>query len=133
MVGLAISMHFQQFEYLKFLFFPGEHAPGPPPKSCRVSNRPELSRMIPILLENPESRLNFSQDTKYPNFEEQLSQANEQRNIFLLIYHKICHKINKPLNLDIQTNAELQSWWITQGEYKIKSHKKAGLFDRRAF
>ena len=37
----------------------------------------------------------------YPDFEEQLSQANEQRNIFLLNYHNICHEINKPLNLDI--------------------------------
>ena len=29
MVGLTVSMHFQQFEELKFLFFPGEHVPGP--------------------------------------------------------------------------------------------------------
>ena len=31
MVGLTISMHFQQFEeYQIFNFFPGEHAPGSP-------------------------------------------------------------------------------------------------------
>ena len=29
--------------------------------------------------------------------------------IFLLNYYNICHKINKPLNLDIQVNSELQS------------------------
>ena len=43
MLGLKISMYFQQFEDLKFLFFfPAEHAPGPPKNPCRVSNRPEL-------------------------------------------------------------------------------------------
>ena len=38
-----------------------------------------------------ESRLDFSRDTnaKWRYFEYQLSQANEQRNIFLLNYHNI--------------------------------------------
>ena len=106
MVGLTISMHFQQFENLKFLFFPGEYVPGPPKNPCSVPNRPELGGIVPIYLRIP-TRLQSGHE--YPNFGEQLSQANEQRNIFLLNYHKICHKINKPLNLDIQTNTELQS------------------------
>ena len=67
MVGLTILMHFQQFENLKFLnFFPGEHAPGPPKSPCRVSKHPELGGIVPILLENPESRLNFSRDMSIP-------------------------------------------------------------------
>ena len=56
----------------------------------------------------------FQSGHEHPNFEEQFSQANEQRNIFLLNYRKICRKINKPINLDIQANAKLQSWWIAQ-------------------
>ena len=55
MVGLTISMHFQQFENLKFLFFPGEYVLGPTKNPCNVSNRPELGRIVPILLENPDS------------------------------------------------------------------------------
>ena len=55
MVGLTISMHFQQFENLKFLFFPGEYVPGPPKIPCSVSNRPEFGGIVPILLENPDS------------------------------------------------------------------------------
>ena len=105
MVGLTISLHFHQFENFKFLFFPGEHAPGPLKNPCRVSNRPDLGGIVPILLENPDS----TSVGTHPNFGEQLSQANEQRNIFLLNYHNICHKINKPPNLDIQANAEFQS------------------------
>ena len=35
---------------------------------------------------------------EYPEFEDQLSQANEQRKIVLLNY-KICHKMHKLLNL----------------------------------
>ena len=80
MVELTISMHFLQFEDLKFLIF--------------------LESRIPTGLQS---------EHEYPDFEEQLSQANEQRNIFLFNYHKICHKINKLLNLDIQVNFELQS------------------------
>ena len=67
MVGLKISMHFQQFKDLKFLFLPGEHAPGAPKHPCRVSNRPELGGIVPFLLENPKSRLDFSRDTSIPN------------------------------------------------------------------
>ena len=60
MVGLIISVHFQQFENLKFLIFSRkEHAPGSPKKPSRVANRPELGG----LLENPESRLDFSRNT----------------------------------------------------------------------
>ena len=31
---------------------------------------------------------------EYPDFEDHLSLANEQRNVFLLNYHNICHKMN---------------------------------------
>ena len=49
-------MHFQQFENLKFIFFPGEHVPGQLKHPCRVpSNRPELGGIVPILLEKPDS------------------------------------------------------------------------------
>ena len=108
-------MHFQQFEDLELLFFPRKHAPGPPKSPCRVSNRPSrIRRDCPDFTRESRILTRLLSGNEYPNFEEQLSQANEQRNMFLLNYHKICHKINKLLNLDIQANAELQSWWITQ-------------------
>ena len=66
MVGSTISMYFQQFEDLKFLFFPGEHVPEPPKNPCEVSNCPELGGIVPILLENPESRLDSSRDPSIP-------------------------------------------------------------------
>ena len=62
-------MHFQQFEDLKFLFFLGAHAPGPPQNPCRVSNRHELGGIVPILLENPKSWLDLSRDTDMPILE----------------------------------------------------------------
>ena len=37
------------------------------------------------------------------------TRLNGERNIFLLNYRNICHKINKPIYLDIQVNSELQS------------------------
>ena len=67
MVRLTISMHFQQFEDLKFRIFSGRACPLPPKKTpCRVSKRPELGGIVPILLENPESRLGFIRDTSIP-------------------------------------------------------------------
>ena len=67
MVRLTILMYFQQFEELKFRIFSGGACSPPPPphkkNPCRVSKRPELGGIVPILLENPESRLNFSRDT----------------------------------------------------------------------
>ena len=66
---------------------------------------------------------------EYPDFEDQLSQANEQRNIFLLNYHNICHKMNKQFNLDIQVNSELQSCWMTQEEQnKITNNARSKGF-----
>ena len=59
-------MHFQQFEDLNFLISPGEHVPGPPKTPCKVSKRPEIGEIVPILLENPESRFDFSRDTSIP-------------------------------------------------------------------
>ena len=116
MVGLTISMHFQLFEDLKFrFFFPEEHVPpGPPKNPCSVSNRPEWGGIVPILLKNPKSRLDFSRDTSIPILKNSSDKPTSREIDFLLNYHKICDKINKPLNLDIQANAELQSWWITQ-------------------
>ena len=66
MVRLTISMHYQQFEDLKFIiFFSGEACPGTPQNPCRVSKRREFGgiMIVSILLENPESRLNFSPET----------------------------------------------------------------------
>ena len=64
MVRLAISMHFQQFEDLNFRIFfwgnmPPDPLPPPPPKKnpYRVSKRLELGGIVPILLENPDSRI----------------------------------------------------------------------------
>ena len=68
MVRLTISMHFQQFEDLKFLIFSGEACPGTPKNPCRVSKRRELGGIVSILLENPESLLNFGGETSIPIF-----------------------------------------------------------------
>ena len=63
-------MHFQKFEDLKFLFFFSAGAcpwiPQKPKQSVRDYNRAELGGNVPILLENPESRLDFSRDTSIP-------------------------------------------------------------------
>ena len=67
MVRLTISMHFQQFEDLKFLiFFSWEACPRTSQNPCRVFNRHELGRIVSILLENPKSQLNFSRGTSVP-------------------------------------------------------------------
>ena len=39
----------------------------------RVSNRPDLGGTVPILTENPESRLDLSRNAKCPDFEKQRS------------------------------------------------------------
>ena len=39
----------------------------------RVSNRPDLGGTVPILPENPKSRLDHSRDAKGPDFEKQRS------------------------------------------------------------
>ena len=57
MVKLTIQMHFQQFDDFKFLIFCRE---------SRVSNCSGLGGMVPILVENPESRLDFIRDTSIP-------------------------------------------------------------------
>ena len=71
-LGLTISMLFQQFGRPRFsIFFPGEHAPGPPLKHpSRVSNRPELDENIRILLDNP------NRDSISVGTQQQLAQAN---------------------------------------------------------
>ena len=64
MVGLTISMHFQQFEELKFLIFSGRACPRTPLNPSRVSNGPDLGGIAMILLE---TRLQSGH--KYPDFE----------------------------------------------------------------
>ena len=49
--------------------FSGEACPGTPQNPSRVSKRRELGGIVSILLENPESRLNFSRETSIPIFE----------------------------------------------------------------
>ena len=57
----------------------------------RVSNRPDLGGTVPILTENPESRLDLSRDAKCPDFEKQRSciavidQKNSLNGIFSVI------------------------------------------------
>ena len=63
-LGLTFSMLFQQFE-----------------NPSRVSNRPELDKNIPILLENP------NRDSISVGTQEQLSLA--EKHVFLN-YHRIC-------------------------------------------
>ena len=73
MVGLTISMHFQQFEGLKFQFFPR----GEPLQSVQTVlfkfkwDCPKLSW--------------FQSGHKFPDFGDQLSQANEQRNCHIFV------------------------------------------------
>ena len=116
-VGLTIWMHFQQFEDFKFLiFYEGIRSwtSLKPLQSVQLSRRfrrdcldSTWESRIPVWLQSGHG--------EYPDFEDQPSQANEQRNNFLLNYHNICYKMNKPFNLDIQVNsAELQSCWMTQ-------------------
>ena len=100
MLGLTIWMHFQQFEDLKFLFFSGGASP-------RTSLKPLQSVQLPSQIRRDcpdsswESRVPTrlqSGHSEYPDFKNQLSPANEQRKIFLLNYHNICHKMNKRLS-----------------------------------
>ena len=64
MVGLTISMHFQQFEDLKVQLFPGGPCSRIPLKTLAESSIcSDLGGIVPILLENPESRFDFSRDT----------------------------------------------------------------------
>ena len=47
MVGLKVSMHFQQFEGPQIsIFSPKEHASRPPKTPWRVSNRPSLGGIV---------------------------------------------------------------------------------------
>ena len=71
-------MHFQQFEDFKFQFFSGEACPRTSIKPLQGVQLSQNRRdSAPILLENPESRLDFSRDNgEYPDCEDQLSPAN---------------------------------------------------------
>ena len=114
MVGLSIAVHFQQFEDLKFKFFSGGPYPRIPLKPLQSVHPFQFRRDCPDFAWNSRFSTRLQSRHEYPDFEDQLSQTNEQRNTFLLNYHNICYKMKKPLNLDIQVNSELQSWWMTQ-------------------
>ena len=58
-------MYFQQFEDLKIIFFLGENASGPL-KTLAEVQRSDLGGNVSILLENPESCLDFSRETSIP-------------------------------------------------------------------
>ena len=57
-----------------------------------------VQSIVPIFLENRNSS-----STIITRTHKQMS-----RETFLLSYHNICHEMNKPLNLDIQVNSEMQ-------------------------
>ena len=132
MVALTIWTHLQQFEDLKFLNFSGKACPRPPKNPSRVPNRTELGENVPILLENSESGLDLSQDTSIPILKNSCHKPTSKEIYFLWNYYSICQQINKPLNLDIQVNSELQSWLMTL-ELQNKLHNNAGLFDHQHF
>ena len=70
---------FQQFENLKFLiFFRKEHAPGSPKNPSKVANHPELGG----LLENPESRFDFSRNTSILRILKNSSHKPKSRDIY---------------------------------------------------
>ena len=84
MVGLTISMHIQQYEELKFLNFSGGACP-------RTLQKPKQSvQPSRIRWECLDFTRKFRIPTRlksgleHPDFEEQLSQANKQRNIFFV-------------------------------------------------
>ena len=105
MVGLTISMHFQQFEDLKVqLFSRRTMLPDPPKNPCRVVHLFRFRRDCPDFARESRIPIRFQSGHEYPDFED-----SEQRNLFLLNYHNSCHKMNKLLNLDIQVNSEFQS------------------------
>ena len=119
---MTIWIHFQQFEDLNFLFISGGACPRTSLKPLQsvqlaVPNYAGLSRFF---LRIPNFDSTQSAHSKYPNFEDQLSHANDQRNIYILNYHNICHKMNKPFDLDIQVNSSCShvEW---RKKYKMKS------------
>ena len=103
-------MHFQQFKDLKFLIFFQVACPRTSLKPLQSVQLSQIRRDCPD--STRESRVPTrlqSGHGEYPDFEDHLSPADEQRKIFLVNYQNICHKMNKPFNLDIQVNSELQS------------------------
>ena len=113
-LGLTIWMHFQPFEDLKCLIFSEGACPRTSLKPLQCPTLPKMTGLSRFY-----SRIQCLDSTavrtrRVSLFEDQLSPANEQKNIFLLNYHNICHKMNKPFNLDLQVNSELQSWRMTQ-------------------
>ena len=96
MVRLTIiSMHFQQFEDLKFQIFYGEACPGTPQNPCRVSKHCELGGIVSNLLENPESRLNFSRETSIPILNNSSHKPTSREIYFRKISHNICHSLTQ--------------------------------------
>ena len=98
MVGLTISMHFQQFEELNFIYFFRGSMPLDLLKPLQRVQPSQFGRDCPDFTRESLIPTRLQTVHEYPDFEDQLSQANQQRNRFLLNYHNICHKMNKPLD-----------------------------------
>ena len=116
LVELTISMYFQQFEDLKFLIFSRGACPRTSLKPMQSVQLSQIRQECPDSTWEPRipTQLQSGQG-EYPDFEDQLSQACKQRNILLSVNcHTICDKMKKTLNLDIQVNSELESWWMMQ-------------------
>ena len=113
MLGLTISMHFQQFEDLDIHIFSEGACPWTPPKS----------------LQSVQSWAG----TRVPQIWKISSHKPTSREIYIFItFHIICYKMKKPLNWISRwiPRCSRDEWRMN---YKIKSHNKVGLFDRRAF
>ena len=73
------------------------HTPDPLKLLHGIQSSPFRRKCLDFILESRiPTRLQLEHE--YPEFEDQLSQTNEQRKLVLLNY-KICHKMHKPLNL----------------------------------
>ena len=74
-----------------------------------VSNHPDFVGIIPIFLENPESRHNLSRNRKNPDFEDLLPRATSPERYFRQILIILVIRGNEIINLDIQVKSRLQS------------------------
>ena len=115
-IGLTISMHFQQFEDLEFLIlFRRSMLPesSDPHKTALQSVqafriRRGLSRFYFIRIPNLDST---SVRTRVSRFWITAPLTSQRAANYILI--KLSVYLSQ-LNLNIQVNSELQSWWMTQ-------------------
>ena len=112
-VELTNSMNFQQFENYKFLSFSRGARPRTPLKPLQRVQSSRIRRDCPDFTWEPRIPTRLQPGQEYPHCVHRLSQANGQRNAFLLSYRNICYKMNKH-RIWIQLNSESQSWWMTQ-------------------